>query len=443
MYYKKGTVSHNSHQPLRERREPLRVWNRIGVLAFFVSLSACVFAAEIKGTVTNATTNKPAAGDEVVILSLEGGMDEVGRGKTDAQGRFTVSIPASNAPHLVRVIHQGVNYHTPAPEGTTSVDVTVWDAAKQVDNIIGEGRVVRVLNASPQQIEIAEMYILRNESQPPRTRMGERSFEFGLPDGAQVEEGMAAGPSGMPINTDLTPTGKKNRYAFSFPIRPGRTQLQVTYKLPYNGSHDFMLETDMPLAELGVMLPKSMRFNNAGETFRPAADEGGMAVFVAKSVAAGAKLKFSIAGEGTAPTDSQSAGSPASAESGRPGGGLGAPIDAPDPLNGSRWYIIGTMAAVFAGGAFLLWRRSRSAPLQPSPEVIDFSTVGARSSRAGGVPTTAPQAGLLDAIKDELFQLETDRLQGKISQQEYEAAKRGLETLLGRQMKKQDYPQRA
>jgi len=408
-----------------------------------VSFSAGVFAADIKGTVTNATTNKAAAGDEVVILSLAGGMEEVGHGKTDAQGRFTVSIPASNAPHLVRVIHQGVNYHTPAPEGTTSVDVTVWDAAKQVDNIIGEGRVVRILNAGPQQIEIAEMYILRNESKPPRTRMGEQSFEVALPDGAQVEEGMAAGPSGMPINTAVSPTGKKNHYAFSFPIRPGRTQLQVTYKLPYNGSHDFTLETDMPLAELGVMLPKSMRFNNAGETFRPAADESGMSVFVAKSVSAGAKLKFSIAGEGTAPTGDQTAGSPASAEPGRPGGGLGAPIDAPDPLGGSRWYLIGTMAVVLAGGAFWLWRRSRSAPLQPSPDVINFSPVGARPGRAGGVPTATAQGGLLDAIKDELFQLETDRVQGKISQQEYEAAKRGLETLLRRQMKKQEYPQRA
>jgi len=402
-----------------------------------------MFAEDIKGRVTNATTNKPAAGDEVVILSLAGGMEEAGHGKTDAQGRFTVSVPASNAPHLVRVIHQGVNYHAPAPEGTTSVDVTVWDAAKQVDNMIGEGRVVRILNAGPQQMEIAEMYILRNESNPPRTRMGEQSFEVALPDGAQVEEGMAAGPSGMPTNTAVSPTGKKNHYAFSFPIRPGRTQLQVTYKLPYNGSHDFTLETDMPLAELGVMLPKSMRFNTAGETFRPAADESGMSVFVAKSVSAGAKLKFSIAGEGTAPTGDQGAGSPASAEPGRPGGGLGAPIDAPDPLGGSRWYLIGTMAVVLAGGAFWLWRRSRSAPLQPSPDVINFSPVGARPGRAGGVPTATAQGSLLDAIKDELFQLETDRVQGTISQQEYEAAKRGLESLLRRQMKKQEYPQRA
>ena len=49
---------------------------------------------------------------------------------------------------------------------------------------------------------------------------------------------------------------------------------------------------------------------------------------------------------------------------------------------------------------------------------------------------------MLDAIKDELFQLETDRVEGKISQQDYDAAKRGLETLLRRQMKKPANPQR-
>jgi hypothetical protein len=76
----------NSHSVLR--RSVLRVWNRIGVLASIVWLSAAMFAAEIKGTVTNATTKKPAAGDEVVVMSLAGGMEEVGHGNTDTQGRL-------------------------------------------------------------------------------------------------------------------------------------------------------------------------------------------------------------------------------------------------------------------------------------------------------------------------------------------------------------------
>jgi hypothetical protein len=47
-----------------------------------------------------------------------------------------------------------------------------------------------------------------------------------------------------------------------------------------------------------------------------------------------------------------------------------------------------------------------------------------------------PQSSMLDALKDELFQLETDRLQGKISQQDYTTAKAGLDMLFRRHMKK-------
>ena len=42
---------------------------------------------------------------------------------------------------------------------------------------------------------------------------------------------------------------------------------------------------------------------------------------------------------------------------------------------------------------------------------------------------------MLDVLKEELFQLETDRVSGKISQEEYEKSKAGLDTLFRRQLK--------
>jgi hypothetical protein len=43
---------------------------------------------------------------------------------------------------------------------------------------------------------------------------------------------------------------------------------------------------------------------------------------------------------------------------------------------------------------------------------------------------------MIEALKEELFQLETDRLDGKISQQDYEKSRAGLDTLIRRQMEK-------
>ena len=46
------------------------------MFSLLVCAGAC--AAQITGTVTNATTNKPSSGDEVTLLSLANGMEEVG-----------------------------------------------------------------------------------------------------------------------------------------------------------------------------------------------------------------------------------------------------------------------------------------------------------------------------------------------------------------------------
>jgi hypothetical protein len=344
------------------------------------------------------------------------------------------------------VSHQGVNYFRPAPQGTATAEITVYDSAKKVDNLVGEGRVFRVQSADRQQIQVSEMYILRNQSQPPRTWMGDRTFEVVLPEGAALEDGMAAGPGGMPVTSAPVPTGASNHYAFIFPIRPGRSQLQVTYTLPYNGSYDFNVSLDMPLAEYGVMLPKGMRFTSPGENFSQALDESGMTVFVAKSISPGQQLKFALAGEGTAPQDADSGsmgsgeGSRAGKNLGAPDGGLAKPIRAPDPLGNARWFILGLVVVGLPG---VVWMRKRkpvasaASPVSPS-SYAPTSASGSTQSESNPRPRSTSAGSMRDALKDELFELESERLQGKISQSEYETAKKGVDALLRRHMNKAD-----
>ena len=95
-----------------------------------------------------------------------------------------------------------------------------------------------------------------------------------------------------------------------------------------------------------------------------------------------------------------SAGSNAQANDTRPGGGLGVPIDTPDPLDKYKWWILGGITLVFAVGAGFLLRR-------PGDARFDRGRVAA-------APVSVVQApvGVLAALKDELFALETDHLQG-------------------------------
>jgi hypothetical protein len=84
-------------------------------LLFSTLLVVSASAQTLTGTVKNGTTNKPAAGDDVVLLSLGQGMEESGRTKTDAKGNFSLKLDNATSPHLVRVIHEDVTYHRMAP----------------------------------------------------------------------------------------------------------------------------------------------------------------------------------------------------------------------------------------------------------------------------------------------------------------------------------------
>ena len=354
MYYK-SRIRHFGL--LRTDENTLQSIKKFLLSTFLLVLSGNAFAAQITGTVTNGTSNKPAAGDEVVLLSLAGGMDEVAHTRTDAQGHFKLDAQEQGQ-KLVRVDHQGVNYFKPATAGTMTIDVTVYDAAKNVENLIGEGRVFR-FQTSNDKLEVQEMFIVRNESSPPRTKT---AYEFDLPAGAKIADAMAEGPSGMPTNVSPTAVaGKQNRYSFPFPIRPGRARFQVTYTVPYAGTREFKVTPDLPLAEFGVMIPKSMQFASTVGNFQPAQDEAGMTVYVAKSLAPNKEVRFSVSGEGTMPAEGQSgASAPAGGQQeARPGGGLGNPIEAPDPLSSSRWYLIAIFIVVLAGGGYWLYRMQR------------------------------------------------------------------------------------
>ena len=393
-------------------------------------------AAEITGTVTNGTIGKPAAGVEVVLLSHAGNsMDEVGKTTTDPQGQFRINVPDPDSQHLLRVTHQGVNYSQNVTPGTASADITIFDSARQVAGIFEEARVYR-LQTDNGQLEVKANYNLRNESTPPRTKMGDETYEVELPAGAQLIDASAAGPGGMALPTSPVPTGKKNRYALAFPIRPGRSEVIVNYRVPYNGSYEFSLTPDSQLSEVGVLLPKSMQLNGLTRNFsRDPNDEEGLAVFFTKDVPAHEQVRFSVSGQGAAPREAQGGGVPQSSSS--------AAEHPATTHSNAIWYVLAGMVIIIAGGGFWLWRRAGSANMSGAVR----STVPAKkaSAKPQTAPRTTPEAlrggaaapdTVLEALKDELFQLEKDRLEGKVSPEDHAKLKAGLDALIRRHLKK-------
>ncbi|HEY2114221.1 MAG TPA: hypothetical protein VGJ51_03990 [Candidatus Angelobacter sp.] len=407
----------------------MRFGSRIAGLAFCLFASAGAFAAQITGTVTNATTNKPSSGDEVALLSLASGMEEVGKTRTDSHGHYKLNVPDEAAQHLVRVARNNVHYFKAAPPGATTVDITVYDAGTQVEGLVTDARVLHV-QASGGSMDVQDLYILNNQSQPPRTKIGNQTFAVTLPDGAQMGEASLTGPSGMPVTVAAIPSGAKDRYAYDFAIKPGQTRFEVNYKVPYSGSYEFSFKPEGPLSELGVLLPKSMKFTGISAGFAQDRDEAGLAVFFAKNVPANQEVKFSVSGEGLISTETPGGGNP-----GQPAGESGGtPIPSSSGTREALWFIVGGLVILIGGGGFVIWRKSAAARAAAQ----DPKAAKAASKARAKAPSHAakPQGDMLDVLKDELFQLETDRASGKISQEEYEKSKAGLDTLFRRQMKR-------
>jgi len=427
------------------------------IICIFI-LSALTAAQNISGTVTNATTGNPSAGDEVTLLSLSQGMQEIASTRSDARGHFSFAAPAdANAPHMVRVTHEGVNYFPlggPLMPGRTSAELTVYNSARKLDGLSQTVEVDRY-QSDGKLLQAIVLYAIRNQSKPPRTLADDkRTFEIVLPDAAEVESAQVKAPGGQPIAVELSPTSQKGHYAFNYPLRPGETQFQVAYHLPYRGQAGI---SPKPLAEVQhfvVMTPKGMTFTPKNpQQFQSMPDNSGAGIMVVTNVKLGQDLSFRIAGTGIFQAEGQQAaqsggnagggamgGSPAAASDNRPGGGLGAPVDAPDPLHEYRAFILGAFALVLVmGGAYVVSKSN----VRPHPLTAAAGSAGG-AGYASILPTDTadckepalPQrdrnALLLEAMKEELFQLEIDRQQAKIRPEEYAKAKAALDETIKR-----------
>ena len=424
----------------------MRLSPKVVATALAILLSSAASAQTLSGTLKNGTTGKPAAGDDVILIRLGQGMEEAGRTKADASGHFSFKVPDAG-PHLIRAVHQGVTYHTMAPPGTSSVEVQVFDVAKKLSDISVTADVMR-FQAQGNDLQGTRLFAVNNTSTPPRTQMNDQNFEFYLPEGARILESSAETAGGQPLKTDPVPQKEKNRYAFIFPLRPGQTLFQVGFELPYSGELSIDPKALYPAQHFVVMLPKTMQFSagpGSGYESRANPKEPSTVVQVASNTELGQPLAFKISGTGSlSDAEDNSGGAAPSGDNGatagrdsRPGGGLGPPIDAPDPLEKYRWYILGGFAVVLAAGAFYITNRSRSG----ERSLATVSGFGASDIEVpDSLPVAQPASGrpglLLEALKEELFQLEVEHKQGSISQPEYERARAALDQTLERAIKR-------
>jgi hypothetical protein len=401
----------------------------IAIVLIASSLGATAQSRRVSGIVTNGTTHKPAAGDDVILIRLGKGMEEESRTKTDSRGAFNLNMANGNDLHLIRVRHDNVNYHEPVPPGTSNFPITVYNAVSNVPGLKMLDQ-SEVFQASNSQLQVIDVIRVSNTADPPVTQP---SLDIYLPEGASVKLSRAASENGMPVNATVVPQKEKNKYTILHPIRPGSTHIELVYEMPYTGKISLQPKLTIPADHFYVVTAKGIRFEpGPGSSFETTtqwpADPTvtGVDIHAAGSVPPEKELAFVLTGAGVLPDQgsgqggqgAQGGGSQAR-EDNRPGGGLGEPNERPDPLRSGQWVFLGVLSLFLAAGATYVYTASNEPAAAPAKK-----------------PTSGPGL-LLDAMKEEMFQLETDRIAGKISPEEYDAAKAAMDQTLQRAIRRQ------
>jgi hypothetical protein len=243
---------------------------------------------------------------------------------------------------------------------------------------------------------------------------------------------MARSAGGQPVRTFALPQKTTNLYAFVFPLRPGETQFQVLFHMPYKAAVTINPRPVYAVDHLVVILPKKMQFTAApGAEFQAMTDprQSGANLQVASNTRVGQPLTFTLSGTGTlAETKAENVGPMPSADAhkstttvqdSRAAAGAVLPATASEHSQQFRRYILWGLAVLLAIGTISIVGRSTKRRLRNGIRFKSQPTVVV--SRKTSEPADASKLVLND-LKERLFRLEVEHKQNRISQPEYEKA---------------------
>jgi hypothetical protein len=450
----------------------------VALLFLAIAVSAITAnAGTLNGTVKNGTTGQVAAGADVILIQLQGGMQPVANTKTDAQGQFHFDNPQlGTGPMLVRVVYKGVNYHEPITPGKMTATIEVFEPTNDPKSFSIANHAI-ILQPTGADLMVGEEYMIANKTQPPLAFFREDgSFDFTLPDGADFNQASAWGASGMPVVQGTIDKGK-NKMAIAFPFRPGESGVRLSYKVPYAGNRITLHNVSPYSSErLIIAAPPTVQISGTGIT--AAGQDQGFNVYMRDNIAANAPVEISVSGTAPMPPAQGGGGGPAPSSSAAGGpdnsqnpsvnsraddGAADAPSASattiPARLDSLKWILTGGFVSIFILGFAYLWLRpqpaatadgawtteadvpsarpAKKSPTRPAQQTATYASAASaplsQPSRAG-VETIADVdnqvQGSLDDLKNNIFRLELRRQAGTISEDDYARERARVERAL-------------
>ena len=235
--------------------------------AFLVVLClASLASAAVDGTVTNGTTGKPQPGATVTLykLSQQSGLESVESVKADAAGKFRIDQNLKG-PRLLQSAYDGVTYNHMLPPGApeTGVALEVYNSTKQP----GGAKVMQhmlILEPGGSELAVSEGFIWLNTGKTTFQDLDAGTLRFYAPPRAKGIQVNATAPQGMPIRTAPAATGQPDVYKIVFPIKPGETNIQLNYTLPFTSPGTFEGKVFYKGGPTSVIVPQGVSLKGEG-----------------------------------------------------------------------------------------------------------------------------------------------------------------------------------
>lgn len=459
-----------------------------GAAVAALAMAASAQTATVSGHVTDGTTNKPAADVTLTLLSLEGGMQPIAHTSSDAAGQYHFGDVPGNTTLMVQADYQGVPYFQPLTAGqpTNNIGIEVYEASHDESKIHLDAEIA-VVQPEQGDLAVVDEYRAENDMAPPRTLYQTGGlFRFRVPAGATVDGARVMSTSKLPVDSVPNKTAEANVYRLDFPLRPGETRIQVSYRVPYPGLKATLHDTPIyPTRQFELYLPAPMTLQAPG--FVQLGTQDNYKVFgPTATTAVGSTVAFSVAGTAPMPPDTgsdDSSGGAGGATGGATGGdaatetasatapaapaastddtGAGAAAAAPAEktfFERNMWTLLALLGLAGAAGfGALLSKRpeaamataapatataavSAGAGEQPRPAVTVVSWSGppaaspapAMSAAAAAAPAPAPAPNDFDRLRNDLFLLELRRYGQNIDEAEYRRLRAQVEEQIRR-----------
>lgn len=191
----------------------------------------------VDGIVINRTSGKPQPGATVTMFRIsQAGPESLESVKADAQGRFAINQPVQG-PTLIQAAYGGVTYNKMIPPGrpSTGLEVDVYESSPQP----GEARVTQhfvLFEPDGANMAVTESYVWENNGKTAFADPDRGTLRISVPAAAFASlQVNATAPASVPVRQAAQKTAEKDVYKVDFPIKPGESNVQLNYTVPFTG----------------------------------------------------------------------------------------------------------------------------------------------------------------------------------------------------------------